>query len=119
MVKEESIDGTEVVELKGIIQTGTENLPDFDSATFTNPTIINNPYFPQGAGAIRTYREESEDGTEIIVIEVLDDTRIVAGIECRVIRDRVYLNDVIIEDTYDWFAQDDGSDVPLELISIE
>jgi hypothetical protein len=111
MIKETSEDGEEVVELKGIFATGAQNLPDFASATFTSPTLIDHRFFPQAVGTKRTYREETEDGTEVIVIEVLDETREVDGIECLVIRDRVFLDDVIVEDTYDWFAQDDAGNV--------
>ena len=45
------------------------------------------------------------------MVEVLDETRDVMGITCRVIRDRVYLDDVLIEDTHDWYAQDDEGNV--------
>ncbi len=101
----------EITEVVGMFDTGSASLPDFASARFTSPTQIDNSFFPQSVGAIRTYREETEDGTEIIEIEVMDETRVVAGIDCSVIRDRVYLDDVIIEDTYDWFAQDDTGNV--------
>ncbi len=88
-----------------------DTVPHFDAADFTSPAQIDNVYFPQIPGTTRTYQVETEDGTERIVVEVLDDTRVVMGITCRVVRDRVFLDDVLIEDTHDWFAQDDDGNV--------
>src|SRR3990170_8083774 len=91
--------------------TAPETVPDFHEARFTHPTQIDNPFFPLVPGTTRTYAAETEDGTERIVVEVLDDTRDVMGVTCRVVRDRVFLDDVLIEDTHDWYAQDDAGNV--------
>lgn len=88
-----------------------DTLPDFGAAVFTNPTRIDNPYFPLVPGTTRTYVGETEDGTETVVVEVLDDTREVAGVTARVVRDRVFADGLLIEDTHDWFAQDDAGNV--------
>jgi len=88
-----------------------DTVPDFNTATFSDPTTIDNVYFPQPVGVKRTYRGETENGTEEIVIDVLDDEKDVMGIAVRVVRDRVYLDGVLIEDTRDWYAQDDASNV--------
>jgi len=70
--------------------------------------IIANPntYFPLIPGVTRVYEAEKEEGTEVIEVTVTDDTREILGIECVVVRDRVTLDGELIEDTYDWFAQD-------------
>lgn len=86
-------------------------VPDFDAATFSNPSVIDNVFFPQVPGAKLTYRAETEDGTEDIIIDVLVETRVVMGIDCRVVRDRVFVDGVLIEDTHDWYAQDDEGNV--------
>jgi hypothetical protein len=86
-----------------------DTVPDFSLATFSNPTLIDNRYFPLVVGATKTY--ESQDGSETTVVEVLNRTRQVSGVTCRVVRDRVYLNGVILEDTHDFFAQDDHGNV--------
>jgi hypothetical protein len=91
--------------------TTPDTVPDFEAAEFTAPTVIDNPYFPQEVGVIRTYRGETAGGTEEIIIEVLDETRVVDGVTCRVVRDRAYLEGVLIEDTDDFFAQDDAGNV--------
>jgi hypothetical protein len=55
-----------------------------------------------------TYAEIDEEGSLVeVVVTVTADTRTVAsGIEARVVRDTVRLDGEIIEDTFDWYAQD-------------
>lgn len=67
---------------------------------------VTHPLFPLTPGMVRTYEGQTEDGLERVVVEVLADTREVAGVMVTVVRDRVYLDGDLIEDTYDWFAQD-------------
>jgi hypothetical protein len=86
-------------------------VPGFSAAKFTNPTRIDNQYFPLVPGATRSYMSETEDGVETSVVEVLDETREVMGVTCRVVRDRVSLDGVLIEDTHDRYAQDDDGNV--------
>ncbi len=81
----------------------------FDASTFV--TVISNPYLPLTVGSIRRYRGQMEDGLETIEVEVLDSTRVVAGVTARVVRDRVYLDGQLIEDTFDWFAEDSEGNV--------
>ncbi|MCI0750315.1 MAG: hypothetical protein L0Y35_00600 [Flammeovirgaceae bacterium] len=72
---------------------------------------VTNPYFPLSVGSTFSFTGETSEGTETTEIEVLADTRIVMGIACTVIRDRVYLNGELIEDTRDWYAQDKDGNV--------
>lgn len=88
-----------------------DTVPDFAAATFTNPPRIDNPFFPLVVGATPTYIAQTPDGIERTVVEVQDATREVMGVTCRVVRDRVYLDDVLIEDTHDFYAQDDAGNV--------
>jgi hypothetical protein len=88
-----------------------DTVPDFAAAVFTNPAQIDHPYFPLVVGTTRTYRGQTADGTERIVIEALDETRVVMGVACQVVRDRVFVDDVLVEDTHDFFAQDDAGNV--------
>ncbi|MHC4407579.1 MAG: hypothetical protein ACYS0E_13220 [Planctomycetota bacterium] len=86
--------------------------PAFASALFSvAPTQVTNPYFPLRTGQTSLFQAETEDGFETIVVEVLDTTRTVAGVECVIVRDRVYLGELLLEDTHDWFAQDDEGNV--------
>lgn len=71
---------------------------------------VDNSYWPLAPGTEWVYEAETENGTERIVVVVLDETRTVAGIACVVVRDTVSIDDELIEDTYDWYAQDrDGN----------
>jgi hypothetical protein len=67
---------------------------------------IDNPFLPYAAGTTWIYEGETEEGLERIVVEVTGDTREIMDVECTVVRDRVYLDDELIEDTLDWYAQD-------------
>ena len=88
-----------------------DTVPDFAAATFSDPTAISNAYLPLTPGTVRAYLAESPDSYETIVVEVLDEQREVMGIATRVVRDRVFEEELLIEDTHDWFAQDDDGNV--------
>ncbi|RMG85106.1 MAG: hypothetical protein D6708_16195, partial [Candidatus Dadabacteria bacterium] len=85
--------------------------PAFTAARFgVDSASVTNEFFPLEAGTTWTYTNETEDGVETDVVEVLEETRTVAGVECRVVHDRVFLDGLLMEDTYDWYAQDaDGN----------
>jgi hypothetical protein len=72
---------------------------------------VTNIYFPLNPGTVYTYKSQTEDGLETIVVTVLSDTKIVAGVKCTVVRDVVSIENQLIEDTYDWYAQDKGGNV--------
>jgi hypothetical protein len=92
-------------------------LPDFDSATFSDSLTIDNPYFPLVPGTTWTYEAEGIDDetdepfTETIIVEVLPGTRTILGVEVRIVRDRVFTDGLLVEDTFDWYAQDDNGNV--------
>ena len=83
--------------------------PDINPAQFTN--VINNPYLPLPVGAIWNYESLTEDGLETIQVTVLAETREILGVECVSVRDVVYLGGEPIEDTIDWYAQDQAGNV--------
>jgi len=69
-------------------------------------TVEPNPYFPLVPGNRWVY--ESED--EVIVVEVLGETKLIDGITCITVNDIVTEDGIVIEDTDDWYAQDiDGN----------
>lgn len=74
-------------------------------------STIDNPFLPITVGSRYTYTTETDEGTERTEVEVLPQTKVVMGITCTVVRDRVFLNGEIVEDTYDWFAQDKDGNV--------
>ena len=82
--------------------------PDIDPANFVD--VVDNPYMPWMPGARWVYEGQSEGDTERTEIVVTDEQREVMGISVTVVRDSVYVNDELAEDTYDWYAQDrDGN----------
>ena len=79
-----------------------------DPADFTS--VIDNTYFPLTPGTTLVYEANSEDGLERIEFAVTHDTKVVMGVTCVVVHDRVWLEGELIEDTLDWYAQDmDGN----------
>jgi hypothetical protein len=83
--------------------------PDIDPANFVD--AIDNPYLPFVPGSRWVYEEESDGETERIEVVVTDERREVMGIPATVVRDTVTTADgELVEDTYDWYAQDvDGN----------
>jgi len=80
-----------------------------DPADFV--TVIDNPWLPLVPGSRWVY--EGGDGAEVEHIEVvvLSETRQVMGITATVVRDTVTVDGELVEDTYDWYAQDAAGDV--------
>jgi hypothetical protein len=92
--------------------TGSPTLPQggqemtLDPKDFT--TEIDNPYLPLVPGTQSTFREVGGDGSVAnVVVTVTSKTRKIAnGVTARVVRDTVSEDGEIVEDTFDWYAQD-------------
>jgi hypothetical protein len=84
---------------------------EVDPADFT--TEIDNPFFPLVPGTRFTYREIDEEGAELkVVVIVTTETKEIAnGVTARVVRDTVTEDGEIVEDTFDWYAQDSEGNV--------
>jgi hypothetical protein len=52
------------------------------------------------------YREVENGETQRVDVTVTNQTKMLDGIEARVVHDRVSRNGETLEDTYDWYAQD-------------
>jgi hypothetical protein len=91
------------LELCGHLPSGPYD-PAIDPANFT--VNIDNPFFPLVPGAERTYHKQTKAGLEVTTVTVTSDTKVVQGVTCRVVRDVVKVNNVVEEDTLDYFAQD-------------
>jgi hypothetical protein len=73
-------------------------------------TGIDNPWLPLIPGSTWVYESVGGEGVERIEVVVLDETREVMGIPATVVRDTVTVDGELVEDTYDWYAQDiDGN----------
>src|SRR5213593_4409580 len=83
--------------------------PAFDPAGFV-PTV-DNPYFPLTPGTVLSYVAHTADGVETNDVTVTHDTKVILGVAATVVHDRVLLNGSLIEDTFDWYAQDEAGNV--------
>ena len=83
--------------------------PRIESADFTSR--IDNKYFPLKPGTTFVYKGEFHGTAERDVMAVTDDTKRVMGVECLVASDRVTEGGELVEQTYDWYAQDKEGNV--------
>lgn len=90
----------------------TRGLPQADESVQLDPTKfsadVTNRWWPLAPGTRWVYRETTEDGEQVqVVVTATPVTRRIAnGVTARVVRDTVTLDGVVIEDTFDWYAQD-------------
>lgn len=80
-----------------------------DPADFT--TRIDNRYWPMAPGSKWVYRETEADREQRIEVTVADETKTIEGITARVVHDVVTENGELVEDTFDWYAQDSTGNV--------
>ena len=107
----------------GVVHAGPCELPDFASASFTDPLTIDNPYWPLVPGTTFVYEPVPNDEDEVVVntITVTNKTKRInvdgKKIKCRVVYDveEVYVADLgewfTTEETWDWYAQDDEGNI--------
>jgi hypothetical protein len=88
---------------------GGEYSVELDPADFV--PVVDNPFLPLTPGSRWVY--EGNDGGEVerIEVTVTGDTRVVLGITATVVRDTVTIDGAVVEDTFDWFAQDQVGNV--------
>jgi hypothetical protein len=72
---------------------------------------VTNALFPAPVGATWVFEADTPDGLERIEIEVEAETVDVWGATARVVRDTAFLDGEMVEDTWDWFAQDGAGNV--------
>ena len=84
--------------------------PDPDPQDFVQR--IDNPYLPLVPGSVWTYTTSSPEGDETDVVTVTDRTKVVDGVTTTVVHDVAKdESGAVIEDTYDWYAQDTAGNV--------
>ncbi len=84
----------------GTIQTPLEIDPD----NFVGQ--VDNPYFPLEPGTTFIYRGETEGVPTRNETYVTYDTKVILGVTCTVVHDQAFEEGVLVEDTFDWYAQD-------------
>lgn len=86
--------------------------PEYDPDIPTDwVAAVSNSYFPLVPGTVYEYEGQTDEGLETITVEVLSAAKVVMGVSATVVRDRVYLDGELIEDTQDWYAQDGSGNV--------
>jgi hypothetical protein len=89
---------------------GGDYAPTIDPADFSD--VVDNPFMPLLPGGRWVYEERSADGEVTdVVVEVLDERRTVMGVSTVVVHDVASVEGDVVEDTYDWFAQDSAGNV--------
>ena len=72
---------------------------------------IDNPYLPLSPGTTLTYRGKVDGKNVTDVFSITDQTKLIEGVNARVIHDQVFRGGNLVEDTFDWFAQDANGNV--------
>jgi hypothetical protein len=72
---------------------------------------VDNLYFPLRPGTTFTYRGKLDGKPATDVVTVTRRTKTILGVPITVVRDRVLVRGEVVEDTFDWFAQDASGNV--------
>lgn len=67
---------------------------------------VDNPWFPLEPGTTRVYRGVKDGEPLRQVVRVTSRTKVIQGVRCTVLDDRVYIRGRLAERTNDWYAQD-------------
>src|SRR5262245_47181116 len=71
---------------------------------------VDNPWFPLVPGTTYTYKGKQDGEPSKDVLSVTHDTKTILGVATTVIHDQVLMKGKLVEDTFDWYAQDaDGN----------
>lgn len=83
--------------------------PSFDADDFDDPRKPSNPnpYFPLEVGSFWEFRGAGERNT----LKVLNRTKLIDDVPCIVVKDQVFKDGALAEDTDDWYALAKDGDV--------
>ena len=82
---------------------------DIDPGDFVSE--VTNPYFPLEPGTTFVYEGESEGTPTREVVSVTKETREILDVTTIVVHAQTFEDGVLIEDTFDWYAQDEEGNV--------
>ena len=88
---------------------GAKPALEFDPDDFVRE--VTNPYFPLKPGTTLIYKGESEGSPTREVMTVTNKTKKIMGVTTTVVYHLAYEDGVLIEETFDWFAQDEDGNV--------
>jgi hypothetical protein len=72
---------------------------------------VDNPWFPLRPGTTDLYHGIKDGQPSRDVVTVTERTKVIQGVRCTVVRDRLYLRGRLEERTQDWYAQDKAGNV--------
>jgi hypothetical protein len=72
---------------------------------------VDHPYFPLVPGTTYHYVEAAGTRLSDDVVTVTHETKVIVGVTCTVVHDQLKTNGMLVEDTYDWYAQDKQGNV--------
>ena len=72
---------------------------------------VDHPYLPLTPGTTWTYRGKLEGVSSTDVFTVTSQRKVILGVATTVIHDQVFQQGDLVEDTFDWFAQDASGNV--------
>jgi hypothetical protein len=75
-----------------------------DPADFV--ATITNPFLPFVPGTRWRYRGSSAQGPQFVTVTVTSRTKVILGVSTVVVHDVVTMRGAVVEDTWDWYAQD-------------
>jgi len=85
-------------------------LPEFDPGNFVSG--VDNPYFPLVPGTTSMFISVlSHTSVETTLVTVTSDPKTILGIEATVVHEQVIVDGELVEDTFDWYAQDAAGNV--------
>ena len=89
---------------------GRDYHPEINAADFVSE--ITNPLLRLPVGTIFVYEGKDEDGKHVrSELEVTREKKTIMGVPTTVVRDRSYHENKLVEDTFDWVAQDKAGTV--------
>jgi len=95
----------ELAEITDMVDRALLNAGNINPVMFVEG--VDNPYFPLTPGKVYTYSGlNDEDLTVTVISEVTTETRVILGVVCTVVHEQEFEDGELIEDTYDWYAQD-------------
>lgn len=93
------------------IASATPHPPDINPAAFPGGPVTNS-YFSLPPGTTFFYVGQKDGVPNTNVTEVTCDTKVILGVTTTVVHDRAYDQDgKLVEDTFDWYAQDVAGNV--------
>jgi hypothetical protein len=91
--------------------SGARSCPRPPSLPDAFASQIDNAYLPLTPGMTLTYKGKLDGTSATDVFTVTHDTKQILGVTTTVVHDQVFQHGDLVEDTFDWFAQDASGNV--------